>query len=89
MPLTIIKIYLFIAFLGHTLCCFCGRVITYTPNGQFTFKDLSDTTKLAKLFEGSTGKRQLFSMLGVISFMLICTAEFIKMGELKTIFNDD
>lgn len=86
MTLTIIKIYLFVAFLGHTLCCFCGRAITYTPNGQFTFKDLSDTTKLAKLFEGSTSKRQLFSMLGVISFMLICTAEFIKNGETQNNF---
>lgn len=81
MPLTMIKIFLFIAFLGHALCCFCDRAITYTPNGRFNFKDLSDNTKLAKLFEGSTGKRQLFSMLGGVVSLIMSSLGYIALYQ--------
>ncbi len=73
MSLTMIKILLFVAFVGHVLCCFCDRAITYTDKGRFDFKFLNDNKKLSELFEGSRTKNQLFSMLaGVLSLTMSC-----------------
>lgn len=73
MSLTLIKIFLMVAFVGHIICMFCDRAITYTNNGRFIFKDLSDNNKLALLFENTNTKRQMFSMLaGVLSLIMSC-----------------
>ena len=73
MSITVIKIFLFLAFAGHILCSFCDRAITYTPNGRFGFGDLNDNKKLSELFNGAPLKNQIFSMLaGVLSLILSC-----------------
>ena len=77
MSLTVIKILLLIACLGHVLCCFCDRAITYTPQGRFNFNDLNDNKKLSALFEGASLKNQLFSMLaGVLALTMACFGYF-------------
>ena len=81
MSLVMIKVFLFIAFIGHILCMFCDRAITYTPNGRFNFKDLSDNAKLSKLFEGASQKRQLFSMLAGVLSLIMTSFGYIALYE--------
>ncbi len=74
-----IKIFLAIACAGHILCCFCDRAITYTPNGRFGFNDLNDNERLAALFEGSSKKRQMFSILGGILALAMTSLGYVAL----------
>ena len=81
MSLTMIKVLLAIACAGHTLCCFCDRAITYTPNGRFNFKYLNDNSKLSALFENASLKNQLFSMLAGVLAMTMSSLGYIALYE--------
>lgn len=61
--MSIIKIFMLIAFIGHIVCYTCDRLITCTPNGRFNFADINDNNKMSKLFEGVSLKRPLISIL--------------------------
>ena len=77
MSLTGIKILLLVACLGHVLCCFCDRAITYTPHGRFNFNDLNDNKRLSVLFKDSSLKNQIFSILaGVLALIMACFGYF-------------
>ena len=79
MSLVTIKIFLAIACAGHVLCCFCDRAITYTPNGRFNFKDLTDNDRLSALFDGSSNQRQLFSMLAGVLALAMTSLGYIAL----------
>lgn len=82
-----IKIFLFIAFLGHVLCCFCDRAITYTPNGRFNFKDLNDNKKLSLLFENTPLKNQLFSMIGGVIALIMSSFGYVAIYEYVKLYS--
>ena len=81
MSLTMIKFFLIVACLGHVLCCFCDRAITYTPNGRFNFNDLKDNAKLSALFEGTSSKNQLFSMLAGVIALIMASLGYVALYE--------
>jgi len=81
MSALMIKICLLIAFLGHILCCFCDRAITYTPNGRFNFNDLQDNNKLSALFKGASLKNQLFSILAGVAALTMASFGYVALYE--------
>lgn len=81
MSLTVIKILLMTACLGHVLCCFCDRAITYTPNGRFDFKMLNDNEKMSALFDGTPLKNQLFSILACVIALTMSSLGYIALYE--------
>lgn len=87
MTLTTIKIFFLIAFVGHLLCCFCDRSITYTPNGRFNFKYLNDNSKLSELFNGTPLKNQLFSIIGGVFALIMSTLGYIAVYEYITSYS--
>lgn len=58
-----IKIFMLIALVGYILCYICDRLITYTPNGRFSFADINDNEKMSKLFDNTPEKRSIISIL--------------------------
>lgn len=69
--MTVTRVLLFTALLGHILCWRCDLLITYAPGGRFQFGYLNDNEKMSKLFEGMSLKRPLLSMLlGVLALMM-------------------
>ena len=42
---------LLIAMIGLILCVYADRLLLCTPGGQFTFSDMKDNARMAKLFE--------------------------------------
>jgi len=81
MSLTVIRIFLIIACIGHIVCFFCDRAITYTPNGRFNFKDLQDNERLSALFSGASLKNQLFSMLAGVLALTMASFGYIALYE--------
>ncbi|MBQ8959635.1 MAG: hypothetical protein IJ071_00205 [Ruminococcus sp.] len=72
----LVKILLFTAFAGHVLCWLCDRLITFTPNGVFSPKDLGDNERLSRTFEGFPLKRAELSMLaGVLALVMILAGD--------------
>ncbi len=66
-----IRILLLIAFFGHVLCWYCDCLITYTPNGRFSAKQLNDNEKLSELLEGMPLKRPMCSIvLGILALIM-------------------
>ena len=41
---------LIVAMLGHILCVYADRLLLCTPNGQFSFSDMKDNERMARLF---------------------------------------
>lgn len=41
---------LILAMIGHILCVYCDRLLLCTPGGPFSFSDIKDNKKMAKLF---------------------------------------
>lgn len=69
--MTLTKALMLTAFIGHIICWQCDRIITYTPNGRFSFKCFNDNEKMSKIFEKMPLKNPLISMLlGVLSMMM-------------------
>lgn len=81
MSLTMIKVLLAVACAGHILCCFCDRAITYTSNGRFDFKYLNDNDKLSALFENTSLKNQLFSILAGVLAMAMSSLGYVALYE--------
>lgn len=79
--MTLIKTFMAIACVGHVLCFFCDRAITYTPNGRFGFSDLKDNAKMSALFEGVSQKNQLFSILGGVAALSMTNLGYIAIYE--------
>ena len=70
--MTITKLLLLTAFIGHLICWRCDWIITYTPSGRFTINDLQDNNKLSETFKSASLKRPLNSMLfGVFALAMI------------------
>ena len=70
--MTITKLLLLTAFIGHLICWRCDWIITYTSSGRFTINDLQDNNKLSETFESASLKRPLNSMLfGVFALAMI------------------
>ena len=67
----LVKILFIIAIAGHLLCWWCDRLITFTPNGVFSPKDLGDNAKLSRVFDGMPLSRPQLSMLvGVLALAM-------------------
>lgn len=67
----LVKILFLIAIAGHLLCWWCDRLITFTPNGVFSPKDLGDNAKLSRVFDGMPLSRPQLSMLvGVLALAM-------------------
>ncbi len=49
--------------IGHLICWRCGWIITYTPNGRFSFKHFNDNDQMSKIFENMPLKNPLISIL--------------------------
>ena len=81
MSLTMIKVLLAVACAGHILCCFCDRAITYTSNGRFNFKYLNGNDKLSALFENTSLKNQLFSILAGVLAMAMSSLGYVALYE--------
>lgn len=79
--MTLIKIFMAIACVGHVLCFFCDRAITYTPSGRFGFSYLKDNAKMSELFEGVSLKNQLFSILGGVAALSMTNLGYIAIYE--------
>lgn len=70
--MTITKLLLLTAFIGHLICWRCDWIITYTSSGRFTINDLQDNNKLSETFKSASLKRPLNSMLfGVFALAMI------------------
>ena len=41
---------LILAMIGHVLCVYCDRLILCTPGGNFSYSDIKDNERMAKLF---------------------------------------
>ena len=42
---------LMLAMIGHVLCVYADRLLLCTPGGQFSFSDMKDNARMAKIFE--------------------------------------
>lgn len=73
MTFTLTKLCLLLACIGHICCRQCDSLITYTPQGRFSFDILKDNDKMAALFDGMPLKRPLVSiLLGAASMTAEC-----------------
>lgn len=67
----ILKILLMLACIGHIICAVTDCLLTYTPNGKFSFGDIKESKKMSELFNGMPLKNLTLSMLlGVLSFSM-------------------
>ena len=68
-----LKLCLLIAFFGHLLCWYSDCLITYTPGGRLSAKqlDLKDNAKIAALFRDMPLNRPMRSiLLGIFALVL-------------------
>jgi len=62
---------LIVAMIGHVLCVFADRLLLCTPGGTFSFSDLKDNTRMAKLFAAKPESEPLRSIvLGTLAMFL-------------------
>lgn len=68
---TVYRLLMIIAFAGHISCWFCDWLLTCTPGGRFSVKDLSDNEKLSAKFRGVPSGRPMLSLnLGIVSLAM-------------------
>ena len=62
---------LLIAMIGHILCVFADRLLLCTPGGVFSFSDMKDNKRMAKLFATKPESEPLRSIsLGAVAMFL-------------------
>lgn len=62
---------LLIAMIGHILCVFADRLLLCTPGGVFSFSDMKDNTRMAKLFAAKPESEPLRSIvLGTLAMFM-------------------
>ena len=62
---------LLLAMVGHVLCVYCDRLILCTPGGTFSYSDIKDNEKMAKLFTTMPESSPLRSLvLGTLAMFL-------------------
>ncbi|MBO5569854.1 MAG: hypothetical protein J6A79_13105 [Clostridia bacterium] len=62
---------LLIAMIGHILCVFADRLLLCTPGGVFSFSDMKDNKRMAKLFATKPESEPLRSIvLGTLAMFL-------------------
>ena len=62
---------LLIAMIGHILCVFADRLLLCTPGGAFSFSDLKDNARMAKLFATKPESEPLRSIvLGTLAMFM-------------------
>ena len=62
---------LLIAMIGHILCVVADRLLLCTPGGAFSFSDLKDNARMAKLFTAKPESEPLRSIiLGTVAMFL-------------------
>ena len=60
--MTLTKIFFILAALGHCLCAWCDILLTYTPNGKFSFKMMSSNEKMRQIFKGTPLRNSMMSI---------------------------
>ena len=62
---------LILAMIGHVLCVYADRLLLCTPDGQFSFSDMKDNARMAKIFEAKPESETLRSIvLGTVAMFL-------------------
>ncbi len=62
---------LLIAMIGHILCVYADRLLLCTPGGPFSFSDMKDNNRMAKLFTAKPESDPLRSIvLGTVAMFL-------------------
>ena len=62
---------LIVAMIGHILCVYCDRLILCTPGGNFSYSDIKDNGKMARLFAAMPESAPLRSLgLGTFAMFL-------------------
>ena len=62
---------LILAMIGHILCVYCDRLILCTPGGNFSYSDIKDNGKMARLFAAMPDSAPLRSLvLGTFAMFL-------------------
>ena len=62
---------LILAMIGHILCVYCDRLILCTPGGIFSYSDIKDNEKMARLFTTMPESSPLRSrVLGTLAMFL-------------------
>ena len=62
---------LILAMIGHILCVYCDRLILCTPGGTFSYSDIKDNEKMARLFTTMPESSPLRSLvLGTLAMFL-------------------
>ncbi len=62
---------LMIAMLGHVLCVYADRLLLCTPGGQFSFSDMKDNKRMAKLFTAKPESETMRSIvLGTVAMFM-------------------
>ena len=62
---------LILAMIGHILCAYCDRLILCTPGGIFSYSDLKDNERMARLFTTMPESSPLRSIvLGTLAMFL-------------------
>ena len=62
---------LLIAMIGHILCVFADRLLLCTPGGVFSFSDMKDNKRMAKLFAAKPESDPLRSIvLGTLAMFM-------------------
>ncbi len=62
---------LIVAMVGHVLCVYCDRLILCTPGGNFSYSDIKDNEKMARLFTAMPESSPLRSIvLGTLAMFM-------------------
>ena len=62
---------LILAMIGHVLCVYCDRLILCTPGGNFSYSDIKDNERMARLFTAMPESSPLRSIvLGTLAMFL-------------------
>ena len=62
---------LILAMIGHVLCVYCDRLILCTPGGNFSYSDIKDNERMAKLFTAMPESAPLRSIvLGTLAMFM-------------------
>jgi len=69
-----------VALIGHLACFMCDRLLSYMPNGRFSFGDLKDNEKLSKLFDGANKNQFVLSMLLGIAAIAMYSCGYVALA---------
>ena len=50
---------LILAMIGHVLCVYADRLLLCTPGGHFSFSDMKDNARMAKLFRANNSRLRI------------------------------